>query len=181
LGAYFEYVVNTGGGRAGSQTNYTASRAGADRSWDAFRWGIDANYQGASGWLLSGRLRGQYANEALIPGEQFGLGGVGSVRGLRDRESTGDKGYTLNVELHVPRVAGGLQPFAFVDHGHRRHVVAVPGIVTSDDAGSVGLGVRWSWQRRLDVTAAYAHVVNGVANGTPSGHDKLHFSLFYRF
>lgn len=181
IGTYVEYVINTGGGRSGDQASYTLSRAGADKNWDAFRWGVDASHGFGQGWTFSGRLRGQYANEALIPGEQFGVGGVGSVRGLRDRETTGDKGYTLNLELHAPRVLGGLQPFAFYDQGQRRHVVAVPGIVSQDSAASIGLGVRWNWQRRLDITATYANVVNGVSNGTPSGHDKLHFSLFYRF
>lgn len=181
VGAYAEYVANTGGGRANDQASYSANRAGAQRGWDAIRWGADANHGFAGGWALNGKLRGQYSNEPLIPGEQFGLGGVGSVRGLRDREVSGDKGYTLNVEAHAPQVLPGLTPFVFYDHGFRRHVMQVPGIAMQDSATSIGLGLRWNWQKKLDVTAAYANVVNGIAGGTPQGHNKLHFTFFYRF
>ena len=69
-----------------------------------WRWGLDVNHTLGAGWNVSGKLRGQYANDALIPGEQFGIGGTGSVRGLRDREATGDRGYTLNLEATTPPV-----------------------------------------------------------------------------
>jgi hemolysin activation/secretion protein len=45
---------------------------------------------------------------------------------------------------------------------------------------SAGAGLRWRWQR-LDVNVTYAHVLQGAANGTDRGHDKVHFSAFYRF
>jgi hemolysin activation/secretion protein len=181
LGAYAEYVVNLGGGRAGDQNSYDISRPGAQRSWDAIRWGVDANQEFGSGWSVNGRLRGQYANETLIPGEQFGVGGNGSVRGLRDREASGDKGHTLNLEVRGPQLLEGLKPFAFYDQGYRKHVSPVPGIVSEDHASSIGLGLNWSVQRGLEVSATYANVLNGIANGTPKGHDKFYFTLFYRF
>jgi len=176
-----EYARNIGGGRANDAASYTAARATADPHWQAWRWGIDANHLVGAGWNVAGRLRGQYSSDALIPGEQFGLGGIGSVRGLRDRETTGDRGYTLNVELISPPVFGGVVPFAFYDAGYRKHVVPVAGIAVSDNASSVGAGVRWNWSKGLDVSVSYANVLNGVAGGTPRGHDKLDFSLFYRF
>jgi hemolysin activation/secretion protein len=180
IGAYAEYVTNLSGGRAGDQSSYTTSRQGAQRSWDAVRWGVDANRE-LGGWSLSGRLRGQYANEALIPGEQFGLGGNGSVRGLRDREASGDKGYTLNLEVRGPQLLQGLRPFAFYDQGYRKHVTTVPGIIPEDTASSIGAGLQWNLDKRLELGATYANVLNGIANGTPKGHDKFYFTLFYRF
>lgn len=190
IAGYAEYVVNTGGGRANSDVQYqnALQRIGTDPSpnWSAFRWGLDASYALPANWLLIGRYRAQYADEPLIAGEQIGLGGVGSVRGLRDRETAGDKGFIVNIEAQAPELAAGLTPFMFYDYGSRTHVTPLDTgisnpVPTRDSAASIGLGVKWNWQRRLELSATYAHVVNGLAAGTPSGHDKLLFSAFYRF
>lgn len=181
IGGNIEYARNVSGSSANDAASYAMKREGAELRWEAWRWGVDANHALGAGWSVAGRLRGQYTNDALIPGEQFGLGGTGSVRGLRDRESTGDRGYTLNLELTAPPVFGGIVPFAFHDLGHRKHVTPVPGTATKDGASSIGAGVRWHWSKGLDVNVTYANVLNSVANGTPRGYDRVDFSLFYRF
>ena len=180
VGGYLEYVQNLSSGRANSAASYATARVGADQSWNAWRWGVDANYAFADGWAIAGRLRGQHASEPLIPGEQFGVGGVGSVRGLRDRESSGDQGYTATLEVTAPPVYS-VTPYAFHDFGQRKHVIPVAATTQSDHASSVGLGLRWNWEKGLDINVTYAHVLNGIAGGTPRGYDKLNFSLFYRF
>jgi hypothetical protein len=63
----------------------------------------------------------------------------------------------------------------------------VAGAITGGQAASsAGIGVRWNWQRRLDVATDLAYVLDGLPGpvgtpGTPSGHVKLHFSVYYRF
>ena len=184
IGGFLEYVANLDGGRANDDASYNAARAGARRGWNAFRYGLDANYSSGGGWSFVGRLRGQEASEPLIPGEQFGIGGVASVRGLRERETSGDKGAFINLELHTP-MWNGISPFFFYDAGWRKHVTPVAGIPTSDSASSIGIGARWSWEKRLEVNATIATVLNGVSLGTApatdSGHTKFNFALFYRF
>jgi len=184
IGGFIEYVANVDGGRANDDVSYNNARAGASRHWDAFRFGLDANYSFGSGWSLVGRLRGQEASEPLIPGEQFGIGGVASVRGLREREMSGDKGAFINLELHTP-AWNGILPFFFYDAGWRKHVTPVAGLPSSDSASSIGVGARWTWEKRLEVSATVATVLNGVSLGTApatdSGHTKLNFSVFYRF
>ncbi|MBI3915824.1 MAG: ShlB/FhaC/HecB family hemolysin secretion/activation protein [Betaproteobacteria bacterium] len=181
IGGYVEYVHNLRGARADDDLAYSTARVGADPNWNAWRYGIDASYSFSGGWNLSGRFRGQYADEALIPGEQFGIGGTGSVRGLRDREVTGDRGHNFIAELQTPEIYAGVTPFVFFDFGSRKHVTPVVGTSTSDNASSVGVGLKWNWQRKLEVSAALANVLDGVSDGTPQGHVKLHFSAFYRF
>jgi hemolysin activation/secretion protein len=183
LGGYIEGLVNLTSGKAGDEDEYELARVGADSSWHALRYGIDAKYLFQNGWQLGGTFRGQYSDEPLIPGEQFGLGGDGSVRGLRDREIAGDRGYTVNLELHTPEIAAGLTPLVFIDHGGRRNVESVVGTPDYENATSLGVGVRWKTQNKLEVSADLAQVTNGIdtEDGTPSGHTKLHFSLFYRF
>lgn len=181
FGAYVEYVSNISGGRSNNDDAYTAARVGARQDWEAFRFGADANYGLEAGWALSGRIRAQYSDDPLIPGEQFGIGGATSVRGLREREVAGDRGYFFNVEAHGPELAAGLNPLLFYDQGSRSNVSPVVGIPTHDSASSVGIGMRWAWQKRLEVNADLATVLSGISGGTPQGHKKLHFSLFYRF
>jgi hemolysin activation/secretion protein len=181
IGAHIEYVFNLKGARSDSDLEYNAARAGASRNWTAWRYGADGSYSFGAGWNLSGRFRGQYTEEPLIPGEQFGIGGAGSVRGLRDREATGDRGYSLTAELQTPEIHTGLIPFVFYDYGSRKHVTPVVGTSISDRASSIGVGLKWTWQRNLEASAVLADVVDGVSGGTPKGHVKLHFSAFYRF
>ena len=57
------------------------------------------------GWQLQGRLNGQYSPDALVSGEQLGLGGANSVRGYEEREIVGDSGFFAALELHGPDVA----------------------------------------------------------------------------
>ena len=180
IGGHLEYARNLSGGRANDANSYATARTNARERWETWRWGIDVNRSLSAGWSLTGKLRGQHTSDALIPGEQFGLGGIGSVRGLRDREGTGDRGFTVNVEATAPPVAPGLIPFAFYDIGQRKHVTPVAATANKENASSVGAGVRWNW-KGMDVNLTYAHVLNGVAGGTPRGYDKLDFSVFYRF
>ena len=181
IGGHVEYVHNLGGGRADGDQNYRDARFGASPDWNAYRYGVDASYPFGSGWSVIGRFRGQYTNEPLIPGEQFGVGGSGSVRGLRDREVTGDRGYSFTAEVQAPALYADIAPFAFFDYGWRKHVTPVTGSAVSDSASSLGVGLKWNWQRKLEINASLARVMDGITGGTPQGHVKLEFSAFYRF
>jgi hemolysin activation/secretion protein len=185
VGAYAEPVSNLGGGSANTDSDYDAARPGAKRNWNAFRYGIDASYALGS-WGLSARLRGQETGAELIPGEQFGLGGIGSVRGLRDREFSGDRGYSVNLEALGPALTGGVRPLVFFDFGSARVLGASGDATGRDSASSIGVGMRANWERRLDVSADLAYVLNGITStdsvaGTKTGHLKLTFAAFYRF
>ena len=177
---YAEYAYNLGGGRSNGDVAYALARPGAERDWDAFRYGVDASYGLGGQWSLNGRFRGQYADEPLIPGEQIGIAGSSAVRGFREREITGDKGYYVNLEAHGPSFAWNIAPLVFYDFGHRTHVTPVIGSSPSENISSAGAGLRWRWQR-VDINVTWAHVLEGAANGTTRDHDKLHFSAFYRF
>lgn len=192
VGGFIEYATNLPGGSANGDRDYAATRPGgvgfkgAAARWNAYHYGLDVSYAAESGWGLSGRLRGQHAEAPLVSGEQFGLGGVGSVRGLRDREYSGDKGMTISVEALGPVLVDTLRPVVFYDFGQASLVSSQGTSVRSDVAASVGVGARWRWQSQLEASLDLAHVVNGLSNsgttpGTPAGHTKLNLSVFYRF
>ena len=188
ISAYAEHATNLDGGSANSDAAYALVRGGANQRWSALRFGLDASYALGT-WNLSARLRGQHTDHQLIPGEQFGVGGLASVRGLRERELTGDRGYTLTLEASGAPIAGTVRPVVFFDLGHARlngNSVVAGTAVNKDSASSVGVGARWNWQRRLDASVDLAYVLNGIADsgtvpGTRIGDSKLMFTLFYRF
>ena len=59
-------------------------------------------------WMTSFRADGQWASEPLISNEQFGIGGVNSVRGYHEGESFGDTGFHLSLEQHTPSHVVGM-------------------------------------------------------------------------
>lgn len=54
------------------------------------------------GWTTSLVADGQWASEPLIASEQFGAGGVNSVRGYHEGEVFGDSGWHLSLEQQTP-------------------------------------------------------------------------------
>jgi hemolysin activation/secretion protein len=177
---YVEWAYNLSGGRANNDASYAAARTGADNDFDVFRYGFDASYTLGARWTLTGKFRGQYTDEPLIPGEQLGISGASAVRGFREREITGDRGFFVNLEALGPPLIADLSPLVFYDYGMRSLLAPVINSSSREHIASAGAGLRWRWQR-LDVNVTYAHVLQGAANGTDRGHDKLHFSAFYRF
>ena len=53
-------------------------------------------------WRISGTVEGQVASQSLVSLEQFGIGGLGSVRGYQEGELYGDDGFFAQFELKAP-------------------------------------------------------------------------------
>jgi hemolysin activation/secretion protein len=53
-------------------------------------------------WVTTFRADGQWASQPLISNEQFGIGGVNSVRGYHEGEEFGDTGWHLSLEQSTP-------------------------------------------------------------------------------
>jgi hemolysin activation/secretion protein len=174
-----QYARNLGGGADNTDAAYVGNRAGASTDWQAWRYSLDGQWRVAP-WILAVRVRGQYADEPLIPGEQFGVGGAGSVRGLREREVTGDSGTAISVEGLYPLPWDGLSAVAFLDAGEVRLRNATAGQPAHQNAASIGVGVRWIIARRFSLAIDAAQVLNGTT-ASESGDRRIHFSLVYRF
>lgn len=56
-------------------------------------------------YTASIRMMGQLSSSALIPIEQFGLGGINSVRGYVSREVNVDEALVFNIDLMTPKVS----------------------------------------------------------------------------
>jgi hemolysin activation/secretion protein len=183
-GFYVEYTNNLVCGADNDKKAYEATRADADPHWDAVRFGADLNYTLPKNWQLRSRFAGQVTNEPLISGEQFGLGGVRSVRGFDEREISGDNGYQFNLEVWTPVIVYNLRFLGFFDTGRRNLKDPHPGQIAGESISSIGMGLRWYWKSYLSISIDAAHVLNGISEGddiTKTGDNKVHFNVFVRF
>ncbi|MBL8381120.1 MAG: ShlB/FhaC/HecB family hemolysin secretion/activation protein [Burkholderiales bacterium] len=174
-----EHVRNLDGGGDNTGAAYLANRAGARRNWEAWRVTLDAQ-QALGAWTAALRLRGQLARDPLIAGEQFGFGGASGVRGLREREVTGDFGVLTSAELLSPALLDGLRAVLFLDAGSARLREPGAGQAARIRSASLGAGLRWAPRPGLSVSVDYARVVDGAV-ATRSGDDRLHFHLAMQF
>ena len=178
---------------SGSGNNLTAYRTEDTRiSTAAFKLlRANANYLGAlggGGWLWGVRGQFQYSADALISGEQFGLGGASTIRGTGERPISGDKGLLVSLEVTTPDLQPGLRLLGFVDAGWLRNNSPNGNPKpASDKLASVGLGLRYTLGA-LGFSAEWGRIVTGavLANaGNPAipkaGDSKFHLNLTARF
>jgi hemolysin activation/secretion protein len=138
-------------------------RAGADPYYGLVRASASASRAWEAG-TAAVQWSGQWTRDALVPAEQFGIGGDGSVRGFDGRLVTGDVGQRVSVEwLTPPRTWGEGSPLevsglVFADAGRVRRLQALPGESTGATLAGAGIGVRVfkprSFSVRVDVGAA---------------------------
>lgn len=168
-----------------NEETYSASRAGADANWTSYQGGLSVDYW-LKQWLMRAYLEGQYANEPLISGEMFGLGGAGSVRGFQHRELVGDRGYRAGFETWTPALAPNLRLLAFIEGGQVRRLNSQPGETKEETIASSGLGLRWRWKDSLDARLDYGYVLDGLdgvsgEDVTTDNDRRAHFNLNYQF
>ena len=165
LDFHLQYARNLESGGDNDDDAYGSNRIGAEAGWDAFRGGATFSSSLPARWAVRGVFEGQYANEALIPGEQFGLGGIDSVRGFSEREISGDDGFRASLELWPPAVPGGdgLRFLVFTDVGRVRFKSApAPDIPRHDTIASIGAGARWHWKEHVALQLDVGVVVEGI-------------------
>ena len=185
-----DLAFNLGGGDDNSLAAYVSEDARiTTNSWRALR--ASGNYltSFAGGWLWGVRGQLQYSPDALISGEQFGLGGSSSVRGTSERPLAGDSGLFASAEISTREIMPGLRLLGFVDAGwlanNNPNGNPKP---ASDSLSSVGLGLRYSSPAGYVFSADYGRIVGGsqlpfVPNsGIPqSGDQKFHINFTARF
>jgi hemolysin activation/secretion protein len=189
------YAATTGGAstprsrpcatcRAAARRPTSPRHAGADPRYTIVRHAASAAQALPRDWQLGVAVEGQYTPQALVPAEQFGIGGHDSVRGFLEREVSGDRGMRASVEIRTPnfgeQIAPGLvaRSHLFSDHGWVRRNHALAGETGTTMISSLGVGLRATvapaWQMRLDA----AHVMHGAAV-RPRGDERIRFSIGY--
>lgn len=185
-----ELAWNTTSGRNNDLASYQTEDPRIETAaWKALRGAASYTGQLASQWIWTTRMAFQYSPDLLIAGEQFGIGGVGSVRGTDvDRPVTGDSGISGTAEILTPEFTPGLRGLAFADAGYvRNHQPDGQANPRSDALASVGFGLRYA-QGPFTATFDYGVLVRGsrvpltVNSGSPQkGDDRIYVTVGVRF
>lgn len=186
-GAYGGYFRNIPGGSDGDQATFDRVRPGATASY--YLWRAGANFLWALPADFQFRARGawQYTRDMLVPGEQFGIGGIDSVLGFYEREVVGDRGYQGAVELYSPDV-GNRVPMAglriralgFYDWGAVTRNNAVFPEIPRQGISSAGLGIRVGYRNNVSLRFDYAWVLQDAAT-SPFGEKRANFVAVFAY
>jgi len=129
----------------------------------------------------------QVSDRPLVPLEQFGLGGISSVRGYRQDALLTDSGFFLSAEvrvpvLRIPEMDGLLQVTPFIEGGKTwdfRRFEQQPETGTSSLL-SVGLGLRFQMSNRLTARFDWGIPLLSLNRSQETLQEKgLYFSLVY--
>lgn len=171
------YAANVPGGARGNSDYY--QQLGKTAHWKAWRLQGNASAPLFGSWQLRLALAGQYSDDDLIVGEQFGLGGGEHLRGYQERSVSGERGYSASLELRTPewsRPVGG-QP------------LRVHGLLFFDDGrvsssqqpayhlSSVGLGLRLNWNEAFSLRLDAGCALRDLSITTP-GADRQKGDVF---
>ncbi|HET9403079.1 MAG TPA: POTRA domain-containing protein [Burkholderiales bacterium] len=172
LSFYAGAAANIPGGNDGDQAAFTASRPGANDDYTMLRYGMNYTRQFRNEWQTRFGFNGQYTSNALVAGEQYGIGGPDTVRGYLLREVANDKGYSGQVELYTPDLARGFgmtdayktRLLAFYDWGSVERNHALPGEIQRDSIASVGVGLRLTYKKSVSLRLDLAQILQETAN-----------------
>lgn len=154
------------GGLVNDQEAFAARRYLGSASFATLRW--DASHEQPIGTVLSvrGRFSGQFAQQALVPAEQFAAGGANSVRGYLESSVFGDRGMLGSLELRtVPRElrnAVTAQWLAFYDIAQTAIVDPLPEQQTGYTLAGAGAGLRLRWGRTASAAIDLARSIHAV-------------------
>jgi len=172
LSFYGSGAKNVPGGKDGDDAAFQASRAGASADYSVFRYGFNYVRQFRNAWQTRLGFSGQYTQDPLVSGEQFGIGGPDSVRGYLLREFANDRGMAAQLELYTPDLARGiglgdnykLRLLGFYDYGSVSRVDPLPGETTDTFINSAGIGLRVGYRKSVVLRLDLAQVLKETAN-----------------
>ena len=128
---------------------FSVKRYGAGPSYLIFHPSLQRQQILPGSWSLVAKIDGQLASGPLISNEQYGAGGVDSVRGYTESERLGDNGIRGSIELRTPQLLSGYPHitqsywYVFADGARVRILDPLPAQRTGYDLDSEGLGFRF--------------------------------------
>jgi hemolysin activation/secretion protein len=177
-------VRNIPGGSRGADEDFARVRVGAKPAYTIVRLAGAVTQMVGQQWQARLLLNGQYSRDALVPGEQFGIGGSSSVRGLDERALSTDSGAAVNAELYTPSLCPmhadwQCRALGFVDAASGSRNQALPGEIVRTTATSAGLGLRFALGSSINLQLDYGHALHAGAAG--GGRNKLHFRMGFAY
>jgi len=128
------------------------------------------------------RASGQFANDSLLPIEQFSVGGLDSVRGFRTNQLVRDYGYNASLEYRFPVFANpvgwrNLQLAVFSDTGGAKNKEG-PNPTPTRLTG-IGAGLIWSLGARYQAELYFADGRTDLSD--QPGHSLQDDGVHFRF
>jgi hemolysin activation/secretion protein len=174
-------LYNIPWGSKGEKQDFEAVRNGANPNYLIARYGLNAMIRPGDDWIVRLSGTGQYTNDRLIPGEQFGMGGSTSIRGYQEREESWDNGISGTAELYSPDLAKladyskvQLRLVGFYDTGYGYNQRPNSGELRSHSLGGTGAGVRLGVGEYFNFSLDWGHALNSSTT-TKSGDNRIHF------
>jgi hemolysin activation/secretion protein len=164
------------------------ARPGAPRGYNIFRYAANLSYALGADWQARMQVNGQYTNDPLVPGEQYGIGGATTVRGFSERQFSNDQGYSGNVEIYTPDLSRlfGVAAFqsrllVFYDRGYVSRNNPLPGDTVSTEIASIGSGLRIMDGKRFSISVDCGFVVDPPDDNTTRWSNVWHLSASLLF
>lgn len=192
-GFSFGLSKNYAGLNDGLRENFCASRNnGIGKCGDAFyeiwRWSVNHNQALPGDWQARLAANGQQTRDMLVSGEQFGIGGMDSVRGFLEREITNDWGYRGSAEVYTPDFGGKtgisgarVRALGFYDFGHVGRNQPAPAELHGVSISSYGVGLRFSRGANLAARLDLGIVAHPGGLELNRNEARVHFSVSYVF
>ena len=169
-----------GVGGLNDSSNFNQIISGANPDYGYGRLTVTRGFTLPLDFSIRAEFNGQLASTALMPTEQFGLGGYNTVRGYDERVSNGDNAWVTNLEFWTPpgslfkifdnqSVEDRLQFLAFWDYGFVGYSQPMTGQYDSW-LMSVGPGVRYNIDRYVSVQLDWGFQLHQAPQGTKAGN-----------
>lgn len=139
-------------------------------------------YHFPSKWAISTLVRGQLADQNLLPSEQYGLGGFNTVRGYNEREVNVDNAFILNIEIwsfpiHLfKKITDDLLLLGFVDYALGSNHKILPGEHQPPFLLGAGPGLRYAISSYASLRVDWGFKLHKV-NFEDPGNSKVHFGF----
>lgn len=175
-------LYNIPWGNKGEKADFIAARSGAAADYLILRGALNIMYRPGYDWIVRVASNGQFTNDRLISGEQFGYGGSVVLRGYEEREEFWDAGLSGSFEVYSPDIAGRmnipasqLRLLGFFDAGGGYNLRPEAG----EDRGnsslrSVGAGLRFGYGETFSFTMDWGYALD-ASNQTRRGDNAVHF------
>lgn len=165
---------------------FAAKRTGGKPSYAVLHFDADHLVKLPSDYGLYASVSGQLASAPLVDNEQFGAGGVSTVRGYFESQELGDHAIQGRLELRTPPLrklypdyVRNLHFLAFIDAA-RLWVKEPVGTPDGYELAGTGIGLRLELLDHLTAALDWAWALKD--DGTVGqGDSRAHFSLEYGF
>lgn len=167
LSGFLSAYHNIAGGSDGDQAafNKPGARPGAATNYTLYRFAASYTRQLPRDFQVRVGANAQMTNDMLVNGEQFGVGGMDSVRGFTEREVASDRGMRTSLEGYSPDFGTRLRPgvsaraLVFFDYGQVKRNGALPGEKPSEAISSAGVGLRLFYGTNMSLRLDYGTVL----------------------